>query len=257
MNLNKTSFMLGNAFGAVAVGAFVIACGGDSGYGFYQGAIVGSGPGTLRASNVILQSGTRTASFKDGMIYVQANQLPDNVQVMASNVSLVTVSNDLTSTDLQTALDKEIAVDIPRTIVGVWDIENYYSVAAGCATYPTGRVDIRADGTYEILTGTFGAARDEAQGTPSGGGTNFSCNAHHDRTYKVIGQGAHFQSVLTSNGSDTSVPSPVSITEATVNSMTMFSGWAMSRLTRVVQRPTSLTAPVAAPMRQLVAMSRE
>ena len=254
MNLNKTSFVLGNAFGAVAVGAFVIACGGSGDSNTTTGG--GGSAAMLKASDIIVRSGTALTSLKEGMIRVQEGK------VLASNVALITTSNDLESRDLQSALDNEMAVDIPSTVVGVWDIENYLVSYQGCVTFPTGRVQINADGTYEILTGTFGAASDEAQGTfpdgtPIGGGANFQCNANSDRKYKIIGKGAYFTSTGNNSGSTYPVSSPISITEATVNSMTMYGSRGMSRLTRVVQRPISAPPPAAIPKAQLVSMARQ
>jgi len=262
MNLNKTSFVLGNALGAALVGIVVVACGGDDNSGSSSdsggggGGSGGGGSGILKASNVIVRPGVAVASFKDGIVRVQANQLPDNVRVLAANVALETTANDLTATDLQTALDKEMAVDIRRTIVGLWDVENYTARPGGCITYPTGRVEIRLDGTYDVITGTFDAAQDEAEGTPPSGGVPGPCKAHHTRTYKVVGKGVYFTSIAPLSSGDTFVPSPASITEATVNTMTLQSTSGLTRLTRVVPRTVSDPAPAAAPtMKVAVAMS--
>ncbi len=157
MKLNNYSFLLGNFFGAVVVGVIVVACGTDG----------PDNPGTISASKVILNGRTQSATLRDGIIRVQANQLPSNVQVLASNVSIVNTRNDLQSTDLQSALDTEIAVDLGKTIIGVWDIQNVTSDATYQGAWSTGRVEFKSDGTYSISSGGFGAAGKVASGTGS------------------------------------------------------------------------------------------
>jgi hypothetical protein len=95
--------------GAIATAGLMTACGGggSAGNGSADVAAVSTvavtppvtvpsglaNPGMLKASNVILNASAAAAKGK--IIRVQANQLPDNVQVLASNVSIVNASNGL------------------------------------------------------------------------------------------------------------------------------------------------------------------
>jgi hypothetical protein len=183
MNINKWSFTAGNIFGATVVGLVVVACGGGGG----SGAIVQNDFGTISASNIILNNSEAGAFADDGFIRVQANQLPSNVKVLASNVSLARNENSLKSEDLQTALDKEIAVDLVKSIVGVWTVENITSDATYAGALSTGRVEFFDDGTYVISEGGFGAAGKVASGTGS------FCAIPNTQTYRLIDGAVYFE----------------------------------------------------------------
>lgn len=168
MKLNKLSFAVGNLFGAVAVGVLVTACGGGPSSSSSATAIqtVVEQPqapqnyGTIQAKNIILAKGQNT---QDRVIKIQANQLPSDVQVLASQVTVVNTTNTLQSTNLQAALDTELAVDFSTNIVGVWDVQNLSSEAKFKGT--TGRVEFKTDGTYEVISGVFAVAGVVADGT--------------------------------------------------------------------------------------------
>ena len=255
MQLNKSSFVLGNIAGSVVVGLIVVACGGGDSPQFFvappintdggagAGAGAGPGAGTIKASNVIVRSGTQTASLKDGIVYVQANQLPDNTKVLASNVALVTTSNDLTSNDLQSALDKEIAVDVSKAIVGVWDVENV--VRGGCGQ-PTGRVQFKADGTFEMLSGSLDVAGAYAADTAQPG---TACIGFGSYKYTVLEGAFKFVSAdpLSGNYPPGTGNTTAGVTiKATDNSLTLYGGFngQLSLLTKVIEKTS--TKPAAA-----------
>ena len=180
MNLNKYSFVAGNLFGATVVGLIIVACGGGGGGG-------GGGAtdyGVISANNIILNNGTQTSGVNDGIIRVQANQLPSNVKVLAQNVSLVNTKNSLKSSDLQTALDKEISVDVGKTIIGIWDIQNVTDDSIYGGQFATGRVEFKSDGSYKITSGGFGAAGKVASGTSS------MCFVPTSTNFTMVGDGA-------------------------------------------------------------------
>jgi hypothetical protein len=178
---NKVSFTLGNLFGACVVGLTVVACSGGSG----PSALL-SDAGTISASNIILNQGINDARAGNGIIRVQANQLPSNVQVLASNVSLTTANNSLISTDLQTALDKELATNLASSLVGTWTISNVTSDSIYSGSLATGRVTFNADGSYAIASGGFAAAGKVASGTGS------FCAIPTSQTYQVIDGAIYF-----------------------------------------------------------------
>ncbi|MGK6309789.1 hypothetical protein [Variovorax sp. DT-64] len=271
MRLNrKLVFALGNVAGAVVVGLVVVACGGGGGNGgsgsagfmpptggsSNPGTEAGSSPGTIKASNVILRSGLRVAGSvgKPDVIRVQVNELPDNVQVIASNVVLTTASNGLSSTDLQSALDKEIAVNVSKSIVGTWDVENY--PATSWCHGSSGRVQLNADGTATMISGGFFAL---GSFSPDGN-ANPSCRyTYQSHTYRIIADGAAV-AVEHSKYSDPQFPNAEAtqtvalILRPTVDSMTFTSGNVVSTLKRVGPTPT-VSAPPAAPKGTVVAMN--
>jgi len=183
VNLNKYSFVAGNLFGAVVVGLIIVACGGGGGGG---GA---TDYGIISADNIILNNGTQTSGVKDGIIRVQANQLPSNVKVLAQNVSLVNTQNSLKSNDLQTALDKEISVDVGKTLIGIWDIQNVTGDTTYQGKFATGRVEFKSDGSYKIISGGFGAAGKVA-GDPAAIRGIGDCYIPTSQNFTLVGDGA-------------------------------------------------------------------
>jgi hypothetical protein len=236
VKLNKYSFAAGNLFGAVVVGVVVVACGGGSG-----GSAGVTDYGTISASNVILGGGVQSAGVRDGIIRVQANQLPSNVQVLASNVSLVKASNNLKSTDLQTALDKEIAVDVGKTIVGVWDIQNVTSDSTYQGAWATGRVEFKSDGSYSISSGGFGAAGKVASGTGS------FCAIPTSQTFTMVDGAVYF-------GADAGGDSVAIVAKSSSDAITLIGDGGcgsqgiarISKLTRVGVQQTAWKSPVRA-----------
>lgn len=164
MKLNKLSFAVRNIFGAVAVGVLVTACGSNT--SFVENIVsntenVSPTPanpapnyGSIPASRIILNK----ASTQGKILRIQASDLPDNVQVLASQVVVDTKNNALESSNLQAALDTEIAVDLTTNIVGVWNIENISDgVLFGTGPTTTGRVEFKPDGSFVVLSGGFAA----------------------------------------------------------------------------------------------------
>jgi hypothetical protein len=160
--------------------------------------------------------------------------LPDNVKVLASNVTIINSSNELTSSDLQTALDKEIAVNVTKAIVGVWDVHNYSGVTAGCGVNPTGRVEFRSDGTYAMLAGSLSAGREYADGT-EGSLPPYRCMGHQEQRYQLVHGGILFQSKLPSQEGNYLLPVAAvgSISAKNQDAITIFGSEAISHLTRV------------------------
>ncbi len=166
MKLNKLSVSIGNIFGAATLAATLAACGSGglsdvASVSVYQpDNVVPSVPqnstnyGSIPASRIILE---KRAPVQGKMIRIQASDLPDNVQVLASQVVVDTNNNNLTSTNLQTVLDTEIAVDLTTNIVGVWNIENISGGRFGSGPAATGQVEFKADGTFVVLSGGFAA----------------------------------------------------------------------------------------------------
>lgn len=199
MKINKLSFAVGNIFGAVVVSAMVVACGSGPSGSIVADTTNGNASGstnygTILASKIKL---VRQAIMPgNNIIRVQANQLPDNVEVLASQVVLDTSTNSLQSTNLQTALDTEIAVDVSTNIVGVWDIQNFSSDGRFQGATETGRVEFKSDGTYTVISGGFAVAGVVADGTTGFATQTFGsaeiqagltpCIALGARTFRVI-----------------------------------------------------------------------
>lgn len=242
MKLNNYSFVAGNLFGAVIVGVTIVACGGGGGgggLGVVGSSAGGTDYGTISASNVILNGGLQSAGLRDGIIRVQANQLPSNVQVLASNVSVVKTSNNLKSNDLQTALDKEIALDVGKAIVGVWNIQNVTSDSTYQGAWATGRVEFKSDGTYSITSGGFGAAGKVASGSGS------FCAIPTSQTFTMVDGAVYF-------GADAGGDSVAIVAKSSSDAITLIGDGGcgaqgiarISKLTRVGIQQTALQSPV-------------
>ena len=232
----------------------LVGCGGGGGSGSGSGgtgsqiaeggspnAANSSTPGPIPASRIVLKSGAVVAAGKDGFIRVQASQLPDNVKVLASNVSIVNSSNDLSSSDLQTALDKEIAVNVSKSIVGVWEVQNFPGVSTGCGVNPTGRVEFREDGSFAMLAGSLSAAREAADGAeyvgpppPSGN----RCQGSSNQRYQLIHGGIYFQRTLPA-GVFMPANTAGMISAKTPDAITIFGADSISHLTRVGSSPAT------------------
>lgn len=175
------------------------------------------------------------------------------MQVIALNVVLTTASNGLSSTDLQSALDKEIAVNVSKSIVGIWDIENY--PATSWCHGSSGRVQFNADGTATMISGGFLALSAFASAEHPNPSCRYTYQSH---TYRTIADGAAVV-VEHSKYSDPQFPNYEAsqtfslIMKPTVNSMTFTSGNFMSILKRVGPTPT-VSAPPAAAKGTVVAM---
>jgi hypothetical protein len=243
MKQTKIISALRNVFGTVILGSMVSACGGGDGGPSVTEVVsepqmVVPNYGKLSAANIILARGI---PGKNGMIKIQASDLPSNVQVLASQVTVVNDSNGLQSADLQTALDTELAVDIVTNIVGVWNVKNYtaYSVFNHPETV-VGQVEFKADGTYTVLSGGFAVAGKVAEGTPGwstthvyGSSNKLCASSHHAITYEVVDGAVFFRAEERGDGL-------TSVAKNTKDAITLvgsggcqINGQHMSRLTRV------------------------
>jgi hypothetical protein len=260
MKQTKASPTLQSTLGAVALASMLGACGGgggDSSLGLADSVVAVQVPqvpqtaapdyGKLTAANIIL---AKNVSGKNGIVKIQASDLPSNVQVMASQVTVVNQNNSLRSVDLQTALDEELAVDIATNIVGVWDVKNY--TAYSVFNYPetaVGQVEFRADGTYTVISGGFAVAGKVAVGTPGWAtthvyGSNKMCVSPQAVTYEIVDGAVFFRAEGRGDGLS-------SVAKNTKDSITLvgsagcqLSGNHLSRLTRVGSTPAPKAQPV-------------
>lgn len=252
------------SFPAAVITLVLTACGGGGGGNPDSGKVASAapaaesnpsgstGPGVIKASNIVLR--TDASAAKGGMIQVQANQLPDNVQVLASNVSIVNGSNGLSASNLQSALDQELAVNLPKTIVGIWDIVNLPGNGI-CAGQSAGRVQINADGTFTMISGAFAAAASFADGE--------SCYQYKNFNFEVAGESSAI--VFTrSKPTDPMYPNGPSTTalsivvKATTNAITLYNGGSLSTLKRVRgTQPVSAKPEPAQTQKSLVALAAQ
>lgn len=190
MPASKLTFLAGNLFGATVVGLVVVACGGNGG-----GLSNQTDLGTIAASRILLKPGTPVSGAEASTIRVQANQLPGNVQVAASQVSVIQANNNLQSSDLQSALDKEIAVDNGKSLIGTWDIENTTDDPIYQGTASKGKVTFNSDGSYTLSSGGLAVAGKVVAGT------NTFCAIPTKQTYSLVGNNAiYFQADQGGNG---------------------------------------------------------
>lgn len=107
----------------------------------------------ISAKNVLLTSAHASLGDKN----TSKKELDTTTTVSADNVLIDTAANSLTSTNLQDALDKEMAINLSQMLPGTtWMIINKTTdpVHKGCAT---GQVTFSAD-TLMIDQGSFAAA---------------------------------------------------------------------------------------------------
>lgn len=152
MNFSKLSFVSGNFFGASIVGLVIVACGGGGSGGSTGGIPIDSTSplNTINANQILINNGTTVAAGKDGIIRIQANQLPSNVTVSASNVNLNTSQNNLSATNLQSALDSQLTANIALILPGTWKITNYGGSPGGSAAMGSGSISI--DGNLNVTS---------------------------------------------------------------------------------------------------------
>ena len=156
---DKKSFFLGNLLGAGVVGMIVVACGsggGDANTG------VSGGANSVSARQVIFtdSSGNYIAYEKGRFVKVATTPgyIDTTTQVLARNVNLDTSNNTVTQPNLQDALDKQIALDLTKTLPGTtWVITN---TGTPEYTYPNdpGNVTFNSDGSFTLNSGWFCAA---------------------------------------------------------------------------------------------------
>jgi hypothetical protein len=108
-------------------------------------------PGSIAASQIILSKQAATANA--AVVGIQARQLPENVEVLASQVVVDTSANNLQSSNLQAALNTEIAVDLNKNILGEWDVRNFGGSPVFTGSLESGKVDFRSDGTFIVTAG--------------------------------------------------------------------------------------------------------
>lgn len=136
---------------AILVCASLLGCGsGDSG-----SSNNGSTSRQILAKNVLLTPAHASLADKG----VPKKELDTTTTVTADNVVIDTSGNSLSSTNLQDALDKEMAIDLSKLLPGTtWTIVNKVTPTDEIyGSFSTGRVSFLAD-TLTIDEGAFGAA---------------------------------------------------------------------------------------------------
>lgn len=196
MKQNKLSLAVSNTFGAVALGIIVAGCGSNNSQTFDLPDTSQFNFGSISAKNIIVD---RDAN-KSPIIKIQANQLPPDVQVLASQVTVETEGNTLSATDLQTAINTELAVDLTKNIIGVWEIKNYSVNKFFRGPVGRGKVEFKADGTFEVTEGGLAVAGIVAANDPVVNAHIFYsevailCNrARPIRKYEVIDGAIYFR----------------------------------------------------------------
>ncbi len=104
----------------------------------------------ISASQIIFKSSGVALASTTGV------EVDPNIKVLAQNVSIDTGSNALKSDNLQDALDKELAVDLGKTLLGkTWKVTN--KTADPTYTGTTGQIKFNEDGTINLMSGYFAA----------------------------------------------------------------------------------------------------
>lgn len=160
------------------------------------------------ASNVMLSSANASIN--------KSEDVDTTTKVLASNVELNTDNNKLTSTNLQNALDNEMAVKLSTVLIGTWTIANktkdpYYDGL-------TGQITVADDGTFSMDSGVFAAA-----------GISESCKPITNSSYEILGNNSIIYISFTDQGAYTR-DSVMSVISATSNQVALVGdggcGWA-------------------------------
>lgn len=126
----------------------ICSCGSGGG----SDSVAGAGkPVKISASQIVFSGnkGVQLAALSDGVV-------DPNIKVLAENVTIDTSSNALRSDNLQDALDKEMAINLPKVLAGkTWKITNRTSDPVHTGT--TGVVKINDDGSMTLVSGYFAA----------------------------------------------------------------------------------------------------
>lgn len=140
-------------------------------------------PGAKRvlASNVIVRPSSSLQGGHVSAMTVRAAEegVDPNLKVLAENVEISNMGNALASSNLQSALDNELAVDLTALLPGsTWTIQN----RTADATYKGfgGEVSFSADGKMTV-SGHFAAA-----GLVSESVADTFCNFPISATYEVL-----------------------------------------------------------------------
>jgi len=131
----------------------------------------------VRAENIIISAGVSVSELGFNKAHAVAT-LDETKKVLARNVLISVAVNKLTNEDLQSVLDKEIAVDLATNLIGTWTIINksLNSNVDGKA----GSVTFSANGTFVVNSGVFGAAGIADTGAGA-------CDIIGTPTYEIIG----------------------------------------------------------------------
>ncbi|AKJ04025.1 hypothetical protein ATI61_101879 [Archangium gephyra] len=158
----------------------------------------------ILAKNVVLDA---QASQKTGVSAAQAAQdsnVDPDLRVLASNVQLDNANNALESSNLQAALDDELAVGLATLLPGTtWSITN----RAGDPEYngSTGELTFNKDGTATLVSGKFAVIGMGHPGSSSDGGTISPNCTPTKMTYEVIGDTTIYLNVtVTASGTESS-----------------------------------------------------
>lgn len=209
------------------------------------GGIAGCGGGNLDSNLKILASNVVFDPILPGALAAQTDTTGVDTQtkVLAGNVVL-NAATGLSSDNLETALNEEIAVNLATTIIGTWSVENIEDKGdlnrlrdcndTVANMNATGTVVFKSDGTYAVCSGRFGVA-----------GIEFGDTQYSASNYSVKDRGLITITVLNScpgNPTMASVTPPVIVTNSETDSINLTtngsfgagnpSGIRVSRLTR-------------------------
>jgi hypothetical protein len=141
----------------ILIGITVLVCGSLLGCGSGDSGSSNNGSTSrqILAKNVLLTSAHASLADKGAL----KKEVDATTTVMADNVVIDTAGNSLTSTNLQDALDKEMAIDLSKLLPGTtWTIANKVTDTDEVyGIFPTGRVSFSAN-TLTIDEGAFAAA---------------------------------------------------------------------------------------------------
>jgi hypothetical protein len=142
----------------------------------------------VSASQIVFSGGNafKLASLAGGVV-------DPNVTVLAENVTIDTSGNGLKSGNLQDALDKELAINLAKTLTGrTWNVTNKTSDPTYMGT--TGVVTFNADGTMTLASGYFAAiGKVNGNETPANG---IPCNVPQKIEYELISDGVMYVTAL-------------------------------------------------------------
>lgn len=141
-----------------------------------------SGDTKYLAKNIVFNKDSLTTTATATQILeagVQFADIDTETQVLAENVIFENTDiSQIESDNVQDALE-EISLKLAETMVGTWNIQNYIHADSHSET---GRIVIYADGTFDLLEGSFAAI-----GMGSGDSPMPICNhTEENQTYQII-----------------------------------------------------------------------
>jgi hypothetical protein len=187
-SLDKLSFVLGNALGAAVVGLVIAACG--------AGGNENSATPAVSARQIVFtdSSGNLVAISRGRFVKVAAADVAvdPTIHVLATNVNLDTSSNTVTESNLQDALNNQIAFDLAKALPGTtWSIANTAAHDYNGNNVP-GSITFNRDGTFTLNSGMLCAAANaitqSSAGSPPLAGANYMTTG--SGSFSVIGENA-------------------------------------------------------------------